>query len=542
MSRHPFVQGRLGLLAVAMSLGAFGGSAGAATRYVSPEGGNVYPYTTPEGAAREIQSAVDAAVEGDDVLVGPGIYREHVILKEGVNLSGSADHGVMLYAVTPVKPVVTLSWDNAVKGLTILGLRYAGVGIYAELGLPPAKTGSFKPFRISDCWIAWCGGPGILVFARQEPSEVLLRPDPRFASPEEWERYLDAIYDTELEVEVSGCHITQCAGSGIVVHIQDLSGKYEGRSVPDQFSGLLGGPIELGFKHATLRMSDCAVANCTGSGVSVHAGWGDRTQAIVDRCVIRDNKDYGIYVISGGATSNGAVVRMNACLLFGNQEAGVWSFSIDDGLWGMMCVEPFAEGNVFAKSSTIARNSVGIVGCPFPPGSAGGAGPEINLKNCIVFGNTDSDIDLTWFRERAMWMAAGIKHCCVGWKDLAGIRGNIDSDPLFADPENGDYRLLPGSPCIDSGGMYLQPCLALQDGAATVSWDPGKDLDGNPRISGDGPDMGAYEAAADPPNYLLESSQDLVNWTEVYYGPATTWTDPDARPFSRKFYRIRVGR
>jgi hypothetical protein len=485
---------------------------------------------------------VDAAVEGDDVLVGPGVYREHVILKEGVNLSGSGRDEVTIYGMTPVKPVLTLTWDNAVKGLTIVGSPYAGIGIYAELGVPPAKTRSFKPFRISDCTIAWCAGPGILVFARQEPSEVLLRPDPRFASPEEWERYFAAIYDTELDVELSGCQITECAGSGIGVHIQDLSGKYEGHLVSSPWGGPLGGPIELGFKHATLRMSDCAVANCAGSGVSVSAGWGDRAQVIVDRSVIRYNEGYGIYVTSGGATCNGAVVRMNGCLLFGNQEAGVWSFSIDDGLWGMMCVEPSARGNVFAKSSTIAGNSVGIVGCPFPPGSAGGAGPGINLKNCIVFGNADSDIDFTWFREHALLMARGVSHSCIGWKELAGIRGNIDSDPLFADPENGDYRLLRGSPCIDAGGMYLQPSIALQDGAATVSWEPGEDLDGNPRISGNGPDMGAYEAGADPPNYLLESSQDLVIWTEEYYGPATSWTDPDAGPFSAKFYRVKVGR
>jgi hypothetical protein len=525
-----------------ISLSAFSGSAGATTRYVSAHGGNVYPYTTPEGAARKIQSAVDASQDGDEVMVGAGPYGEHVVLKEGVNLSGSASDEVTIYGLTPVKPVLTLTWDNAVKGLTIVGPPYAGIGIYAELGLPPGRTGSFTPFRISDCRITSCPGPGVLVFARQEPSEVLLRPDPRFASPEEWERYLEAIYDTELDVEVSGCQITDCAGSGIVVHIQDLSGKYEGHLVSSPWGGPYGGPIELGFKHATLRMSECTIADCREDGIIVRAGWGDRARVIIDGCVVRSNGVYGVYVSSPGGTAWGAVAHVTNSLLSRNGEAGVWSFSIDDGSWGMMCVEPFAHGNVFAKSSTIAGNSVGIVGCPFPPGSAGGAGPGINLKNCIVFGNADSDIDFTWFREHALLMARGISQSCVGWKELAGVRGNIDSDPLFADPEHGDYRLLPGSPCINAGGMYALPTIMLQDGAAVICWDPEKDLDGNPRISGNGPDMGAYEAAADPPNYLLESSEDLVIWTEEYYGPAASWTDPDAGPFSTKFYRVRVGR
>ncbi|MCB9768444.1 MAG: hypothetical protein H6752_09630 [Candidatus Omnitrophica bacterium] len=56
------------------------------------------------------------------------------------------------------------------------------------------------------------------------------------------------------------------------------------------------------------------------------------------------------------------------------------------------------------------------------------------------------------------------------------MKGNINSDPKFVDPENGDYRLQRGSPCIDSG---------TDTGLTT-------DLDGKPRPIG-GYDMGAYE-------------------------------------------------
>ncbi|UCC78615.1 MAG: T9SS type A sorting domain-containing protein [Candidatus Zixiibacteriota bacterium] len=65
----------------------------------------------------------------------------------------------------------------------------------------------------------------------------------------------------------------------------------------------------------------------------------------------------------------------------------------------------------------------------------------------------------------------------INWLD-----GNIDSDPLFSDPLNGNFRLSQNSPCIDSGnpdtsGMYL----------------PEFDLDGNPRIYNGRIDMGVYE-------------------------------------------------
>ncbi|MDO9578441.1 MAG: choice-of-anchor Q domain-containing protein, partial [Candidatus Cloacimonadales bacterium] len=62
------------------------------------------------------------------------------------------------------------------------------------------------------------------------------------------------------------------------------------------------------------------------------------------------------------------------------------------------------------------------------------------------------------------------------------LEGNIDSDPLFVDPENNDFHFLADSPCINAGtpdttGLNL----------------PEYDLDGNPRIYEDIIDMGCYE-------------------------------------------------
>jgi hypothetical protein len=59
---------------------------------------------------------------------------------------------------------------------------------------------------------------------------------------------------------------------------------------------------------------------------------------------------------------------------------------------------------------------------------------------------------------------------------------NMDSPPRFADPDHGNFQLLPGSPSVNKGtpdttGLFL----------------PSKDLEGGERIFEDRVDMGAYE-------------------------------------------------
>jgi dockerin type I repeat protein len=80
-----------------------------------------------------------------------------------------------------------------------------------------------------------------------------------------------------------------------------------------------------------------------------------------------------------------------------------------------------------------------------------------------------------------------------GWPGV----GNTNFDPQFSDPENGDYSLQEGSPCIDSGspqyGTFAHPSvLAHGDFNGRVRiWDG--DGDGQPVV-----DMGAFEFGTPP--------------------------------------------
>jgi len=68
--------------------------------------------------------------------------------------------------------------------------------------------------------------------------------------------------------------------------------------------------------------------------------------------------------------------------------------------------------------------------------------------------------------------------------------GNIDADPLFMDPENGDFRLEESSPCIDSAST-IGPVTDIDAIMRPVDI-PGVGRDG----TGDEYDMGAYERSA----------------------------------------------
>ena len=75
-------------------------------------------------------------------------------------------------------------------------------------------------------------------------------------------------------------------------------------------------------------------------------------------------------------------------------------------------------------------------------------------------------------------MASGIP--LITFSDIEGGwegEGNIDTDPLFTDLNNGDYTLQAGSPCIDTGTADLD----------------GDGVDDITDYIGLAPDMGAYE-------------------------------------------------
>jgi hypothetical protein len=96
------------------------------------------------------------------------------------------------------------------------------------------------------------------------------------------------------------------------------------------------------------------------------------------------------------------------------------------------------------------------------------------LNNCIVYFNTAQQ-GANFCQDQ---FGGILKYCCTTPLPTNGV-GNITNAPLFVAAPNGNFRLQPNSPCINAGN----------NGYVTGA----TDLDGQPRISGNTVDLGAYE-------------------------------------------------
>jgi hypothetical protein len=269
---------------------------------------------------------------------------------------------------------------------------------------------------------------------------------------------------------IDGFTIRNAYGSGIFC--TGSSPAIRNCNISDNW-GYPGGGIDCrDNSHATI--SDCTISSNTGGhggGIACY----DNSNITINRCSIIGNSGWdnagGIYVAYSSVAMKNCRVVGNAGTFYGGAIA--------------------CQGAVLtAIDCTFANNSASAFGgdflaCVFQNQEAS----YIDIANCIVR-NSISPI----LNENNSVISISYSDIQSGWPG----NGNIDADPCFAESGHrdangtpgdilddfwfdGDYRLLEGSPCINTGDSNY---------VAEINE---TDLDGNPRLIGYAVDMGAYE-------------------------------------------------
>ncbi len=210
--------------------------------------------------------------------------------------------------------------------------------------------------------------------------------------------------------------------------------------------------------------------------------------------------EYVSILYSSRAQTTGAINMNGGRVSFVNSE-------IAHGLYDAVGVE---SGNFYMTNSVIRDCLLAFRHWPREP-----------IVNCVIYdcgritqGGGQNFVNCVFMNIIETWEAFGwssqYKNClfynppglAMQSAQPVGSNGNIWGNPFFANPDRGDFRLLPRSPCIDAGDGRVAPLL---DYYGQPRMDvPGAAQKGMPGTNGQYPDIGIHE-------YMPESAASEID-------------------------------
>ena len=413
---------------------------GGVTNYVSLSGSHVWPFTSWETASTSIQAAVEAAFDGNSVVVTNGTYflSSEVSVTRGITIRGCGDREAVLVDGQDAVRCFLVDHTNAlVHGLTMQnGSATEGAAAYCAAGV------------VSNCVIrdsAGTRGGGVYCTLMGRAASCLL--------DDNSSTYGGGGY-CELGGELADCEVVDSSargGGGVFI---GLGGVARQCSVVSNSASVWGGGAYVTFGG----LVDSCNFEQNGSSLSWvynYDGGGGlffESGGRADRCAVRDNT----------AVRNGGGVKMfEDGLLRNSLVTGNWTTDRVDGYTGK-------GGGVYGsgriENCTIVANKA--------KNSGGGTSGSLITQNSIIYSNSAP--------EDANYDGGTQIYCCT-WPDPSST-GCITNNPRFLNPQDGDYRLSNPSPCIDTGTNDAWMAGAL-------------DISGQERVLNAWVDMGAYEYA-----------------------------------------------
>ncbi|MCI0651724.1 MAG: right-handed parallel beta-helix repeat-containing protein [Planctomycetes bacterium] len=270
------------------------------------------------------------------------------------------------------------------------------------------------------------------------------------------------IFAADSGILIEDCHIsenTAAVGAGISVSGQSpcmiLRCTIEGNEASFLSVGVwLPQPLDP-WNSPTAVMEDCVISGNSsgiyGGGLSAHV------PVEIRRCAIVGN-DAGL---GAGGLFLSYEYFVSECIVSGNTADSGAAFILGNDFGG---VTPVIERCIIAENVAAVEGgaiyvdsgttTIQITNCTLTDNVAPSGGAifnritpfaaeaEFEIENCILWSN---GMDALMEGEGSI---------VASYSDVEGGypgEGNIDADPLFGAPDDGEYYLLDGSPCIDAG-------------------------------------------------------------------------------------------
>ncbi len=487
----------------------------AAVHYVNLNGAHpTTPYLSWNTAATNIQAAVDAATNGDLILVTNGVYQaggrpgadgttNRVLVDKPVTLqsvNGSAttaiDGGNSLRCIYLTNGAVltgfALTNGNAGNGA---GAMCAGTNVWLANCLlvnnTASSAGGIYSGTLTNCTLSGNACPvtgangggalGSTLVDCRLSGNVTGTTFPNYSGGTSGGGAASCILSncTLTANSAYGAGGSGGGAAGSILNNCTLSNNYADNDG--------GGVINCTLNHCTLSNNSASsgggacegtLNNCLLSGNQGGWGGGAYFNTTLNNCILTNN-----YATSGGGGASGCA--LNNCLLLrnlGGYGGGAYDSSLNNCLVYSNTANADGGGGVYLGS----LNNCTLVGNYGWPDAGGEYGAGLN--NCIIYDNTSSGNFYPNYQPVYNYGGA-LNYCCT--TPLPTGTGNFTNAPMFVNEAGGDFHLQSGSPCVNTGNNAA---------ASGVT-----DLDGIPRIIDDIVDIGAYEFPS--PGYIVIQAQ-----------------------------------